>query len=98
MNKPANKKNRIPLLRRVLGIMLREYKAQFGLVVLLILGAALATLRGTLFMRDLVDVYIKPMIGVETPDFDPLATRFSPWLWCIWPVCSVPMGITGSWR
>ena len=73
MNKPANKKNRIPLLRRVLGIMLREYKAQFGLVVLLILGAALATLRGTLFMRDLVDVYIKPMIGVETPDFGPLA-------------------------
>ncbi|MCI9003085.1 MAG: ABC transporter ATP-binding protein [Oscillibacter sp.] len=73
MNKPANKKNRIPLLRRVLGIMLREYKARFGLVVLLILGAALATLRGTLFMRDLVDVYIKPMIGVETPDFGPLA-------------------------
>ncbi len=73
MNKPANKKNLTPLLRRVLGIMLREYKAQFGLVVLLILGAALATLRGTLFMRDLVDLYIKPMIGVETPDFGPLA-------------------------
>ena len=73
MNKPANKKNLTPLLRRVLGIMLRDYKAQFGLVVLLILGAALATLRGTLFMRDLVDLYIKPMIGVETPDFGPLA-------------------------
>lgn len=73
MNKPANKKNLTPLLRRVLGIMLREYKAQFGLVVLLILGATLATLRGTLFMRDLVDLYIKPMIGVETPDFGPLA-------------------------
>ena len=73
MNKPANKKNLTPLLRRVLGIMLREYKARFCLVVLLILGAALATLRGTLFMRDLVDVYIKPMIGVETPDFGPLA-------------------------
>ncbi|MEY8318805.1 ABC transporter ATP-binding protein [Oscillospiraceae bacterium 50-58] len=53
--------------------MLREYKAQFGLVVVLILGAALATLRGTLFMRDLVDVYIKPMIGMESPDFGPLA-------------------------
>nr|WP_251319511.1 ABC transporter ATP-binding protein [Flintibacter muris] len=53
--------------------MLREYKVQFGLVVVLILGAALATLRGTLFMRDLVDVYIKPMIGIESPDFGPLA-------------------------
>ncbi len=63
----------MPLLKRVLGIMLREYKVQFGLVVVLILGAALATLRGTLFMRDLVDVYIKPMIGMESPDFGPLA-------------------------
>ena len=73
MNKQANKKNLMPLLRRVLGIMLREYKVQFGLVVVLILGAALATLRGTLFMRDLVDVHIKPMIGAESPDFGPLA-------------------------
>lgn len=73
MNKQANKKNLMPLLRRVLGIMLREYKVQFGLVVVLILGAALATLRGTLFMRDLVDMYIKPMIGADSPDFGPLA-------------------------
>ena len=73
MRKQANKKNLMPLLKRVLGIMLREYKVQFGLVVALILGAALATLRGTLFMRDLVDVYIKPMIGIESPDFGPLA-------------------------
>ena len=73
MRKQTNKKNLMPLLKRVLGIMLREYKVQFGLVVVLILGAALATLRGTLFMRDLVDVYIKPMIGMESPDFGPLA-------------------------
>ena len=73
MRKQTNKKNLMPLLKRVLGIMLREYKVQFGLVVVLILGAALATLRGTLFMRDLVDVYIKPIIGVESPDFGPLA-------------------------
>lgn len=73
MRKQANKKNLMSLLKRVLDIMLREYKVQFGLVVLLILGAALATLRGTLFMRDLVDVYIKPMIGMESPDFGPLA-------------------------
>ena len=63
----------MPLLKRVLDIMLREYKVQFGLVVVLILGAALATLRGTLFMRDLVDVYINPMVGMESPDFGPLA-------------------------
>ncbi len=73
MRKQTNKKNLMPLLKRVLGIMLREYKVQFGLVVVLILGAALATLRGTLFMRDLVDVYIQPMIGIESPDFGPLA-------------------------
>lgn len=73
MSRQANKKNLMPLLRRVLGIMLREYKVQFSLVVVLILGAAFATLRGTLFMRDLVDEFIKPMIGVEAPDFGPLA-------------------------
>ena len=73
MRKQTNKKNLMPLLKRVLDIMLRGYKAQFCLVVALILGAALATLRGTLFMRDLVDVYIKPIIGVESPDFGPLA-------------------------
>ena len=73
MRKQTNKRNLMPLLKRVLGIMFREYKVQFGLVVVLILGAALATLRGTLFMRDLVDVYIKPMIGMESPDFGPLA-------------------------
>ena len=33
MRKQANKKNLMPLLKRVLGIMLREYKVQFGLVV-----------------------------------------------------------------
>ena len=73
MNKQTNKKNLMPLLGRVLGIMFREYKVQFSLVVVLILGAAFATLRGTLFMRDLVDEFIKPMIGVEAPDFGPLA-------------------------
>ncbi len=73
MNRQANKKNLMPLLKRVLDIMLQDYKAQFCFVMALILGAALATLRGTLFMRDLVDVYIKPMIGMESLDFGPLA-------------------------
>lgn len=73
MNRRKNQKNLMPLLKRVLDIMLQEYKVQFCLVVVLILGSALATLRGTLFMRDLVDKYIKPMAGVESPDFGPLA-------------------------
>ena len=66
-------KDLMPLMGRVMGVMLREYRGQFCLVVALILIAAFATLRGTLFMRELVDVYIKPMIGVESPDFGPLA-------------------------
>lgn len=60
-NKREKMKDSMPLMRRVLGVMLREYKAQFCLVVVLILIAAFATLRGTLFMRDLVDQYIKPL-------------------------------------
>ena len=73
MNRRKNQKKLMPLLKRVLDIMLQEYKVQFCLVVVLILGSALATLRGTLFMRDLVDKHIKPMAGVESPDFGPLA-------------------------
>ena len=42
---------------RVLGYMLKDYKFSFFVVVVCILGSALATLRGMLFMQDLIDDY-----------------------------------------
>ena len=58
---------------RVLGYMLRSYKFSFFLVVLCIIGSALATLQGTLFMQSLIDDYIVPLTQMEQPDFSPLA-------------------------
>ena len=62
----------IPLLKRVLSYALKEYKLHFAVVVLCIIGAAVASLRGTLFMRTLIDDFIVPMTKVSNPDFAPL--------------------------
>ena len=58
---------------RVLGLMLKNYKFPFFMVVVCILGSALATLRGTLFMQSLIDDYIAPLTQAQTPDFSDLA-------------------------
>ena len=58
---------------RVLGYMLKNYKFSFFMVVVCILGSALATLRGTLFMQRLIDDYIVPLTQAQTPDYSALA-------------------------
>ena len=58
---------------RVFGYMLQSYKFSFILVVLCIIGSALATLQGTLFMQSLIDDYIVPLTQMEQPDFSLLA-------------------------
>ena len=59
---------------RVLGYMLKDYKFSFFMVVVCILGSALATLRGTLFMQSLIDDYIVPLTQAQTPDYSNLAS------------------------
>ena len=58
---------------QVLGYMLRNYKFSFFAVVVCILGSALATLRGTLFMQSLIDDYIAPLTQAQAPDYSALA-------------------------
>lgn len=60
-------------MKRVLGYLLRDYKFSFFIVVICILGSALATLRGTLFMQSMIDDYIVPLTQAQTPDFSKLA-------------------------
>lgn len=69
-----NNKNvkQIPLMKRVLNVVLKEYKIPSILVVMFIIGSALATLQGTLFMRSLVDEYILPLTQTDNPDFGAL--------------------------
>ena len=66
-------RQQMTVMKRVLGYMLKNYKVSFALVVLCILGSALATLRGTLFLQTLIDDYIVPLTQSQTPDFSPLA-------------------------
>lgn len=64
--------NPFSLLKRLLGYMLRGYKFSFFVVIICIIGSSLATLRGTLFMRTLIDDYIVPLTKSDAPDFAPL--------------------------
>ena len=57
------------IIKRVMSQVLKEYKLHLVIVAVCILGAALASVRGTLFIRTLVDDYITPLIGLENPDF-----------------------------
>ena len=64
-------------LGRLVRYMLHNYAAAFAVVVACILLAAIATLRGTVFIQSLVDDYILPMLSVENPDFAPLAAALT---------------------
>ncbi len=60
------------LVKRLMGIVMKEYGLQFVLVLVFILLQALATLQGTLFQRTLIDSYITPMVKSGSTDFGPL--------------------------
>lgn len=71
--KPPKVENPGKILKRLMGIILENYLPHGIAVILCILISTFATLRGTLFMRTLIDNYILPMIGQQNPDFGPLA-------------------------
>ena len=54
--------------------MMKDYTPHMILVVLCIIGSAYATLRGTLFMKSLVDDYITPLLHAQMPDYSNLAS------------------------
>ena len=53
-------------LGRVLGYM-KEYKASMILVVICILLSAIASAASSMFLQTLIDNYIVPLLGMETP-------------------------------
>ena len=62
------------LMRRILGEMVKYYKFSLCAVLVGILGSALCTLRGTLFLQTLIDDYIAPLVKAQSPDFSKLGT------------------------
>lgn len=61
------------ILKRILKLVFKEYKFSCLVVLVCIIGSALATVRGTLFLQSLIDDYILPLAQMENPDFGPLA-------------------------
>ncbi|MCD7842996.1 MAG: ABC transporter ATP-binding protein, partial [Lachnospiraceae bacterium] len=72
--RPKTEKSMGELLTRIFRVLLEEYKVHLIAVVVCILGSALASLRGTLFIRSLIDDYITPLLGMDNPDFSGLLT------------------------
>lgn len=60
------------ILKRLMGYVFKFYGIQMVLVFILILVSVLANLQGTMFMKALIDDYIKPMVETGSDDFTPL--------------------------
>ena len=60
--------------KRLTQLIFKHYTPHCILVLVCILGAAAAQVRGSLFLQSLIDDYILPMLGQARPDFSPLAS------------------------
>jgi len=69
--------NPVGIFKRIMGYVLKNYLIHCIIVLVCIFVAVLASVQGTLFTKDLIDVYIKPMIGQADPDYAPLLAAMS---------------------
>ena len=78
-------------LRRIAEEVFAHYKWHCLAVVLCLVVAAFASVRGTLFIQRLIDDYILPLTSSESPDFGPLARAL------IGVACLYALGAFSSW-
>ena len=57
---------------KIMGYVMKNYAIQYGIVLVCIVGSVLANVQGTMFLKTLIDDYIKPMLTQSVPDFTPL--------------------------
>lgn len=65
--------NPLKIIKRLMGIIFKNYTPHCILVLICIFGSAFANVKGTLFMQTLIDDYILPMMNQSNPGFGPLA-------------------------
>ena len=65
-------KNSLKTLKRLLAYVIKEYKFLFLIVLVGIIVSSLANVIGTLFLRNLIDDYITPLLQRSNPNFGPL--------------------------
>lgn len=61
-------------IKRLLGYVMKYYKARFTMVLVFILITSVASVAGSVFLQILIDDYITPLLGVENPVFTGLLT------------------------
>lgn len=65
-------KDSLKTLKRLLSYVFKEYKLLFFIVLVTIIISSLANVVGTLFIRNLIDDYIIPLLNKSAADFGPL--------------------------
>ncbi|MBQ9980165.1 MAG: ABC transporter ATP-binding protein [Oscillospiraceae bacterium] len=63
--------------KRLLAYITRDHLGRFLIVVACIILAAFTSIYGSMFLMDLIDVYIKPLIGTENPVLRELVNALS---------------------
>jgi ATP-binding cassette subfamily B protein len=58
--------------KRLTAYIVKNYPIRSFLVIVCIVITSLAGVRGSLFLRDLIDAYVVPLLEAENPDFTPL--------------------------
>ena len=71
-NKRPKGQNPAKTLKRLMGVILKNYTPHCIVVLLCIFGSAFVSVKGTLFMQTLIDDYILPLMSQSNPDFKPL--------------------------
>ena len=71
-NKRPKGQNPAKTLKRLMGVILKNYTPHCIVVLLCIFGSAFVSVKGTLFMQTLIDDYILPLMSQSNPDFTPL--------------------------
>jgi len=84
-------KNPVKTMKRIVSEVMSRYKFHYFMVLVCIVVSAFASVRGTLFTQTLIDEYILPMIGQESPDFAPLGRAIAG------VACFYALGAFASW-
>ena len=59
-------------LKRLMTYVFKDYGLYCAAVLILIIISVLANVQGTMFTKNLIDVYIQPLLTSDHPDFTPL--------------------------
>ena len=86
MKNKKNKENPLPLMKRLLGYILKNYKFSCIAVLVCILVSALTTLIATLFIQKLIDSYIIPLTQSAVHDYAPHLSSSLQFLWSVYYV------------